>query len=163
MNIGSKIRALRLDRGMTTPQVAAIAGVTQSTISEIENDNRSPQVNTLEKICNALNVPITEVLPIEHHLDFLDYSLSQDEHKIITYLHSLSLEERKAWSSANDIIKKMPLTEKKRFIETNGYSYSKEEKDILDIYSRLSPEERKNFYALFKSLVKSKQEPVGER
>lgn len=156
MNIGSKIRALRLDRGMTTPEVAALAGVTQSTISDIENDNRSPQINTLEKICNALNVPIIEVLPIEHHLDFIGYSLSQDEHKIITYIHSLSMEERKAWFEAIEIFKKMSLREMKRYIASNGYSFSKEEKELFEIYSALSPEERKNFYALFKSLLKSK-------
>jgi transcriptional regulator with XRE-family HTH domain len=156
MNIGSKIRALRLDRDMTTPELAAKAKVTQSTISEIENDNRSPSLNTLEKICNALNVPIMEVLPIQQHLGFLDYSLSQDEQIIIAYLHSLTKEERETWLAANDILKKMSMIEKKRFIVANGYSYSKDEIELLDIYGRLSPDERKHFYALFKSLLRSK-------
>ncbi|RCW41649.1 helix-turn-helix domain-containing protein [Paenibacillus prosopidis] len=157
MNIGSKIRALRLDRDMTTPEVAAKANVTQSTISEVENDNRSPSLNTLEKICNALNVPIMEVLPIEHHLGLLRYSISQDEKNILTYLHSLTKEEREIWFDAYNIVKKMPLNEKKQFIATNGYSFTKEEKELLDIYSQLSQEERKNFYALFSSLLKSKK------
>lgn len=153
MNIGSKLRALRADRNLTTPEVASMAGVTQSTISELENDKRSPSLNTLEKICDALKVPIMEVLPIEHHIDFLGYSLTKEEHKIISYLHSLSIEERELWFTANDIFHKMTTKEKKRFIATNGHSFSKEEKELIEFYGRMIPEERKNFYSLLKSLL----------
>lgn len=104
MNIGTKMRTLRMDRGLTSVELAQLAGTTQSTISDIENDNRSPQLSTLAKICNALNVPIMEVLPVEHHLP-------------------------------------------------NGYSLSEEEKELIDIFHKMSCEQRTHFISLFKSLL----------
>jgi transcriptional regulator with XRE-family HTH domain len=94
MNIGSKVKALRHARGLLSAELAERADVAQSTISEVESDKRSPTLDTLEKICAALHVPIMEVLPLEHHLDKKAEALSNDELELITLLQKMKSEER---------------------------------------------------------------------
>lgn len=94
MKIGKKIKTLRSDRKLNTSELAALSEVSQSTISEIESDTRSPRLDTLEKICAALKVPIMEVLPVEHHLNMDTASLSIEEMEVLALFLKMKREER---------------------------------------------------------------------
>lgn len=96
MKIGKKIRLLRQHKSLKIKELAELSGVSQSTISDIERDYRSPQVDTLGKICDALGVPIMAVLPIEHHLkdENAGPSLTKDELDLIKLLQLMSDNER---------------------------------------------------------------------
>ncbi|WP_016995515.1 helix-turn-helix domain-containing protein [Lysinibacillus boronitolerans] len=55
MNIGNKIQALRNSKLWTQEQLAEMAGVSERTISRLENGEKIGKFN-LQKIMDALNI-----------------------------------------------------------------------------------------------------------
>lgn len=62
MNIGSKIRAIRNKKNITIAQMCEETGLSKGFISNIENNNTSPSIQTLQTIANFLEVPLTYLL-----------------------------------------------------------------------------------------------------
>ena len=58
MNLGQKIQTIRLERGLSLRRIAAMAGITPSMLSQIENDLVNPSINTLRAIAQALDTPL---------------------------------------------------------------------------------------------------------
>lgn len=56
VNIGERLKKVRLDRGYTLKDVAGKSGYSKALISRIENGNVSPSINSLLKIASALEV-----------------------------------------------------------------------------------------------------------
>jgi len=57
-SIGPKVRALRLERGMTLQQLAKAAEVSTASVHKVERGDMVPTVTTLLKIAGALGSPI---------------------------------------------------------------------------------------------------------
>jgi transcriptional regulator with XRE-family HTH domain len=57
-NLGQKIKEIRESRGLSQQQLADLANVTQSTISQIERNEKDPSLSTVTKVSAALNVHI---------------------------------------------------------------------------------------------------------
>ena len=64
-DIGSRIRAVRLERKMTQEQLAEAVGVGTTHISHIETGNGIPSLQTLIDIINVLDCSADELLCIE--------------------------------------------------------------------------------------------------
>jgi DNA-binding XRE family transcriptional regulator len=62
-HVGQKIRDIRTQAGFTQSDLASRAGLPQSHISRLENAEHSATHLTLEKIANALGVPVGEIDP----------------------------------------------------------------------------------------------------
>ena len=60
--IGEKLREVRTRRLLTQDELADRAGVSQSTIANIERDNAEPQFRTIRKLAKALDIEPTELL-----------------------------------------------------------------------------------------------------
>jgi transcriptional regulator with XRE-family HTH domain len=60
--IGEKLREARTRRLLTQDELAEKAGVSQSTIANIERDNAEPQFRTIRKLAKALEVDPTTLL-----------------------------------------------------------------------------------------------------
>ncbi|WP_068612600.1 helix-turn-helix domain-containing protein [Paenibacillus tuaregi] len=60
--IGANIKKYRKAINMTTTELGALSGTSQSTISQIEK-GRSTNIETLIHICTALKVTLSELLP----------------------------------------------------------------------------------------------------
>ncbi|MDN3522124.1 cupin domain-containing protein [Halomonas ramblicola] len=58
-DVGGRLRQLRLARGLSQRELAKRAGVTNSTISLVEQNSVSPSVSSLKKILDALPVSIS--------------------------------------------------------------------------------------------------------
>jgi len=59
MNLGARIKALRMKRGMTQEQLAAKAGLSRIYIAKLEASERmSPSFPALERIARALGVKV---------------------------------------------------------------------------------------------------------
>lgn len=56
MDIGAKIKSIRLQRGLTQGELAARCELTKGYISQLENDLSSPSIATLIDILNILGV-----------------------------------------------------------------------------------------------------------
>jgi transcriptional regulator with XRE-family HTH domain len=61
VDLGARIRALRLARGATLRQVAAQAGVTESFLSQVERGVASPSIATVQRIARALGKSIADL------------------------------------------------------------------------------------------------------
>ncbi len=69
MTTGERIKAARKKAGMTQATLAEKLGISYVNISQLENDRRSPEYKTLQRIANALNIHIFDLIGIEKELD----------------------------------------------------------------------------------------------
>jgi transcriptional regulator with XRE-family HTH domain len=65
MNVSAKvpnrIQALCNEQSITLNKLATLSGVTQSTLNSImKGESKSPSVSTIEKICKALGITVSE-------------------------------------------------------------------------------------------------------
>lgn len=60
MEIGSKIKQVRLQRGLTQEELAGRTELTKGYISQLENDLCSPSIETLADILNVLGVKLQD-------------------------------------------------------------------------------------------------------
>jgi len=70
--IGSAVRDLRENRGLTARQLAAESGVSAAMISRIENGQASPSISTLNALSRTLDVPLVSFFreTSSNHVDF---------------------------------------------------------------------------------------------
>jgi transcriptional regulator with XRE-family HTH domain len=62
LEIGTKIRAIRNRKKLTISQMCEATGLSKGFISNVENNNTSPSINTLSSIAEFLNVPLPYLL-----------------------------------------------------------------------------------------------------
>lgn len=80
-NFNDNLRAARERKGMTQKELAENIGVAKSTYSLYESGNREPNVQTIKKIADILNVSADELLGIDDspitiaaHFDGTEYT-----------------------------------------------------------------------------------------
>ena len=61
VDLGTRIRELRLSKGHSLRELSRLAGCAPSFISSLEHNRLSPSVMHLQKICRALKMPIGDV------------------------------------------------------------------------------------------------------
>jgi transcriptional regulator with XRE-family HTH domain len=66
--VSDRCRVFRKNANASQFELSEITGMSYSTISRIENDQRIPDLEQLFRYCYALGIPITEFLPpsIQH-------------------------------------------------------------------------------------------------
>jgi transcriptional regulator with XRE-family HTH domain len=62
LSIGSRLRELRRERGLTIPELAESSGLTSGFISQLERDLSSASLSSLARICAALGVRFGDVM-----------------------------------------------------------------------------------------------------
>lgn len=62
MIVGPDLRRRRVELGMSLREVAQEAELSVGFLSQLENDQVSPSLASLERICRALNLPLFELL-----------------------------------------------------------------------------------------------------
>lgn len=68
MQLGKKIRDLRLRRGMTVQQLAEASGLSKGFISQVENDRTSPSLATLQDVARALETSVAYLVVEEDQM-----------------------------------------------------------------------------------------------
>ncbi|PHS79337.1 MAG: XRE family transcriptional regulator [Rhodospirillaceae bacterium] len=68
-NIGTRLKALRTMYGLSQREVAKRAGVTNSTISLIEQDRVSPSVDSLKKVLDSFSITLVDFLTMDMESD----------------------------------------------------------------------------------------------
>lgn len=63
LGVGARVRAVREGRGLTTRALAALSGLSQSLLSDVENGRVLPSVASLYAIAEALGTGPAELLP----------------------------------------------------------------------------------------------------
>ena len=59
MDIGARIRSTRLSKTLTLEELSEKTGLSKSFLSNVENHRTSPSINSLEKIAQSLEIPIS--------------------------------------------------------------------------------------------------------
>jgi len=67
--IGEKLKALRLQRGLTTRQLAEVLQISQAQISRIENGLRQPTGDLIVRMADFFGVSLDKLMRDELDLD----------------------------------------------------------------------------------------------
>jgi transcriptional regulator with XRE-family HTH domain len=62
MSLGAELRKARQAAGLTQERLAFAAGLDRAYISQLENDHKSPTVDVLYLICDALGIAASDIL-----------------------------------------------------------------------------------------------------
>ena len=62
--LGIKIRFLRIKMKLSQEQFSELAGLCKNSIGMIERGQSKPSIETLEKIANALNIELKELVDV---------------------------------------------------------------------------------------------------
>lgn len=68
MNLGITIKNIRKQKKLTQKEFASLCGITQTYLSQIENNSKEPNLSTLKSISHNLDTP----LPILFFLSMTD-------------------------------------------------------------------------------------------
>ena len=94
MLIRDKLRALRMEHGMTQKELAEIAGTTAAAVSAWETGIRSPKIQPLRMICEHFGLNVSE---------FVDEDVEG-----VSDQRSAAEEDEKIWSLAKEFLKTLP-------------------------------------------------------
>ena len=59
-SLGDRLRELRQNRAMSQEQTAHVAEITTAYLGQVERGTKNITVHTLEKVCSALNITLSE-------------------------------------------------------------------------------------------------------
>lgn len=66
MDLGTRLREVREARGLSQRQLAKMAGVTNGTISLIEQNRVSPSVSSLKKVLEGMSLSLADFFQFDH-------------------------------------------------------------------------------------------------
>jgi transcriptional regulator with XRE-family HTH domain len=69
MNLGVTIKNIRKQKGQTQSEFALACGISQTYLSQIENNQREPNLSTLKIISNELDVPLPILFFLSLNID----------------------------------------------------------------------------------------------
>lgn len=101
MDIGKRIKQIRISKNMQSCELASKVGISNVYLSYIENGIKTPTIETLKKICDAMGITLAEffrdednTLPIEYY-ELLESAkeLSPKQLKILNQIIKLIKEQ----------------------------------------------------------------------
>ena len=72
LNSIKRVKQLLYERGWTVYKLSKISGISQSTLSNMFNRNNDPSISTLEDICSAFGITLSQFFANEGELVALD-------------------------------------------------------------------------------------------
>ncbi len=84
MDIGTAIKKLRKEKGLGQKQLAELCGISVNALSQIEINATFPQKNTINKICDALQIPVSYLL----FFSISDEDIPEDKKLVFKSLNS---------------------------------------------------------------------------
>ncbi|MBB6669074.1 helix-turn-helix domain-containing protein [Cohnella nanjingensis] len=94
MNMGERLRELRLERGISQEEVARHIGITRSAYSHYEINNRQPVYETLIKLSDFFDVSLDYIIggnPPKHR----EAAASAQDSEILRLIKDMNHEQRK--------------------------------------------------------------------
>lgn len=92
IDVLKRITDLRTLKGWSEYQLAEKSGLTQSTISSWYRKNMVPSIPSLEKICNAFDITLSQFFAIETDT----FSLTDLQKELLNESNRLSADQQKA-------------------------------------------------------------------
>jgi len=112
MKIGTTIRGYRLQKGLSQGDIEKRTGLLRCYLSRVENGHTVPSLDTLSKIANALDLPLSQLFAEDALGQELNtQKLTDDELRFLTQIRRYS-------SNLNDSDRKLLLAMVKKFAAT---------------------------------------------
>lgn len=112
MQIGTIIRGYRQEKGLSQGDIEKRTGLLRCYLSRVENGHTVPSLDTLAKIANALDIPVSQFFSDEPlALQASGQKLSDDEIRFLSQIRRYS-------SSLNESDRRLLLTMVKKFAAT---------------------------------------------
>lgn len=112
MKIGTTIRALRLQKGLSQGDIEKKTGLLRCYLSRVENGHTVPSLDTLSKIAIALDVPLAQFFADDTlNRQLANQKLSDDELRFLTQIRRYS-------TNLNDSDRKLLLAMVRKFATT---------------------------------------------
>lgn len=92
MDILRKITEMRLEKGWTEYELAERSELTQSTISSWYRKNLVPSISSLEHICNAFGISLSQFF-LEN--DYFSENLTKEQTDVLKRWNKLTKEQQK--------------------------------------------------------------------
>lgn len=105
MKLPEKIKAIRESKQLSKNQLAKIAGISQSYVSDLESGKKNPTVEILEKICDALGITVIDLLSFPDTPEDKLSKLPPDLSQWLKVGKDLSPEQRKVLLEAIKVLK----------------------------------------------------------
>lgn len=80
MEFGKLVKKIRMEKGITQLELGKMIGLSEGTMSKIENGIRTPDIPLIEKLAPALGVPYSRLFFYENETD-----LTEEEFLIIKH------------------------------------------------------------------------------
>jgi transcriptional regulator with XRE-family HTH domain len=112
MKIGTAVRAYRLQKGLSQGDIEKKTGLLRCYLSRVENGHTVPSLDTLSKIAQALDMPITQFFADETANRKLNtQNLTDEELRFLTQI-------RRYATNLNESDRKLLLAMVKKFAAT---------------------------------------------
>lgn len=85
MDINKKIEQLRFGRGWSMYELAQESGITQSTLTSMIKRGNPPKIDTLESICDAFGITLSQFFMEDEHIEVL----SENEKELVALFRRL--------------------------------------------------------------------------
>jgi transcriptional regulator with XRE-family HTH domain len=106
MNMGQRLRELRLRRKISQEEVARHIGITRSAYSHYEINNRQPVYETLIKLAAYFDVSLDYIIGGAHSNAKAELPFTSDTREILSLFQHMSQEQRKkSITLINDLIR----------------------------------------------------------
>ena len=99
MQLGKKVRELRLRHGMTVQQLAQASSLSKGFISQVENDHTSPSLTTLQDLARALKTSAAYLVVEEEQAPYVVRSNARQ--RLAPGLSTTGVEVLSAWPKRN--------------------------------------------------------------
>ena len=115
MNIGNTIRNYRLQKGMSQGDIEKRTGLLRCYLSRVENGHTIPSLDTLAKIANAMDLPLSQFFADAGHNNGSKGSpqLSDDEVRFLSQIRRYAV-------SLNESDRKLVLAMVKKMAASSG-------------------------------------------
>ncbi len=90
MTVLQRILEMRLERGWSEYRLSEESGIAQTTISSWYRKDICPTIPSLEKICNAYNITLSQFFNYDNKFD----TLTNQQEKLVSYFNKLSLQQQ---------------------------------------------------------------------
>lgn len=131
MSIGSRIRAMRIQKAMTQGELSDAIGVSKVALSSWENEARTPSTAAIIQLSRTLNVSTDYLLGVSAGREYTPFIHSNSERKLLDDYRTLD-------SYGKSAVRSICAIEKARVLSIQGYTVSNFGSDMLT-HGRMIP------------------------
>jgi len=92
--LGTALKAIRDETGITQDDLAERAGTTKSSVSRIENDEQAPSLDMLERLAAALKVKVYQIMARAEGTALPVAKASKEERELLRELKAMEPDVR---------------------------------------------------------------------